>query len=458
MTNKFTNLWRTALVGVVACALATCQHKDAPTSFDVDAALSQCSKQLRRTMSQLSATGHIDTTMMPRNVASGDTAWSLRPVCAEEWCSGFWPGILWMGYQVESERQLSGSGSADDERYLSSLKKAAVESTVAMRRIVDAPVFDHDLGFLIFCSAGTGLRVLDAELQRKDLPADVRAADEAAADVFRTLCLRAADSLATLFRPNVGTILSWPRNIQMFGGHNTIMDNMINLELLCWAGHTDIAIRHAATTMQHHFRPDGSSYHVAVYDTLTGDFIRGVTHQGYADSSMWARGQAWAIYGFTTMYRFTREQRFLSMAERAADIFLKRLGETSDDWVPYWDFDDPRIHDPKAPRPKDASAAAVVASALLELCQYAGQGLDEAADSTEDGGHAGSKYFVAAEEMLRCLASSEYQAGKANPAFLLHSTGNLPAGSEIDVPIVYADYYYLEALLRYRHLIQTPDP
>ena len=187
--------------------------------------------------------------------------------------------------------------------------------------------------------------------------------------------------------------------------------------------------------MRYHFRPDGSCYHVAVYDTLTGNFLRGQTHQGYADSSMWSRGQSWAIYGYTMVYRFTKEQRFQDHAQKVTDIYLKRLKETSDDWVPIWDMDDPRGQQ----APKDASAACVVASALLELQQYV---------DTDKG----VVYREAAENMLRNLSSDRYQSRDKNVAFLMHSTGHHPAGSEIDASIIYADYYYLEALLRLKNL------
>lgn len=240
----------------------------------------------------------------------------------------------------------------------------------------------------------------------------------------------------------MGTILSWPRHVKDYGGHNTIMDNMINLELLFWAAENgsnkqlkDIAIHHADTTMRYHFREDGSCYHVAVYDTLTGEFIKGVTHQGYADSSMWARGQSWAIYGYTMVYRFTHEQRFLDFAQKVTDIYLKRLQETSDDWVPLWDMDDPRGLE----APKDASAACVVASALLELSQYVDK-------------EKGKAYYEDAVRMLTDLSSEKYQSREKNVSFLMHSTGHHPAGSEIDASIIYADYYYLEALLRLRDI------
>lgn len=216
---------------------------------------------------------------------------------------------------------------------------------------------------------------------------------------------------------------------------------MINLELLFWAAQQggspllkDIAISHATTTMRHHFRPDGSCYHVAVYDTLTGQFLRGQTHQGYADYSMWSRGQSWAIYGYTMVYRYTRDKLFLDFAQKVTDIYLKRLRETSDDMVPRWDMDDLR---PNAP--KDASAACVVASALLELSQY----LD---------GWRGEQYWEAALQMLSDLSSDRYQSRDRNVAFLMHSTGHHPAGSEIDASIIYADYYYIEALSRLKAL------
>ena len=217
---------------------------------------------------------------------------------------------------------------------------------------------------------------------------------------------------------------------------------MINLELLFWAVENggsqnlkDIAISHADTTMRYHFRPDGSCYHVAVYDTLSGNFLRGQTHQGYADSSMWSRGQSWAIYGYTMVYRYTHEQRFLDHAQKVTDIYLKRLHETSDDWVPIWDMDDPRGLE----APKDAAAACVVASALMELQQYVDR-------------DKGNIYRDAAENMLRDLSSNRYQSRNANVAFLLHSTGHHPAGSEIDASIIYADYYYIEALLRWKKI------
>ncbi len=431
----------TVAVAIAACLTACESSRVEPEAAicDLDANLVYCDQQVHRALLQLrDSDGVIDTSVMPRNIEGEDTAWACRELTAAEWCSGFWPGILWYDYEY----------SHDAEVY-----QAAVDATLAMRRIIDAPVFDHDLGFLMMCSAGTGLHVLEAELASDSLASDLREEKEALAAEFKDYLLRAADSLATLYRPNVGTILSWPRNIEVFGGHNTIMDNMINLEMLYWASKNggkaelaDIATRHATTTMQNHFRPDYTSYHVAVYDTLDGHFIKGVTHQGYADSSMWARGQSWAVYGFTMVYRETQNEAFLEQAQHVADVYIDRLPA---DKVPFWDFSDPRIPTspdsiPAAPSetvaPRDASAAAVVASALIELSTLV-------PDTVKAQG-----YLDAAKSMLASLSSENYQSRQRNSAFLLHSVGNHPKQSEVDASIIYADYYYIEALTRLHHL------
>ncbi len=230
--------------------------------------------------------------------------------------------------------------------------------------------------------------------------------------------------------------MNWP--------HNTIIDNMINLELLFWASRNggskelyQVALKHAETTMNHHFREDHTTYHVVVYDPVTGEKIKGVTHQGYADESLWARGQAWAIYGFTMVYRETNDPRFLDFAQQVTDVYLARLPE---DRIPYWDFDVPNILE----EPRDASAAAVTASALLELSAYL-------SDPTK-----AIYYREQAEQMIHVLSSEAFQSREQNDAFLLHSTGHYPNGSEIDYAIIYADYYYLEALLRLHKLENKP--
>lgn len=392
-----------AAIGIL-CSCAS-QNTDS-VAIDTDKELGYCHDKVLATLSELhSGKDSIDYTMMPRNVAPDAHNWECRPTCAQEWCSGFWPGVLW--YDFESTNDSTVYAEAD-------------KFTRSVKKVVDDPVYDHDLGFLVYCSYGNGYRLTHN-------------------DDYKQVILNAADSLATLFNPKVGTILSWPREVSKFGGHNTIMDNMINLEMLFWAAKNggnpylhDIAVKHAETTMKNHFRDDYSSYHVAVYDSVTGNFIRGCTHQGYADNSMWARGQAWAIYGFTVVYRETKDSKFLDFAQKVTDVYLKRLPE---DKIPYWDFDDPAI--PNAPR--DASAACVVASALLELGDYV-------------GGEKGENYKTWAKEMLASAASDRYKSGNQNNSFLLHSTGHHPAGSEIDYSIIYADYYYIEALNRLAHL------
>ena len=361
-----------------------------------DEALDYCVKKVTGVQERLGA----DYGESPRNIAPGDCRWNLTPVCQENWTMGFWPGILWYAYEA--------SGDA-------ALETAARGYTEALDFIARQPAYDHDIGFIMFPSFGNGFRLTG---------------DPA----YKEAVLATAERLAALFNPAVGTILSWPREVPNFGGHNTIMDNMLNLETLLWAAENggdpawkDIAITHADTTMRYNFRPDGTSYHVAVYDAETGAYQYSCTHQGYADDSMWARGQAWGIYGYTMVYRFTREPRFLEFAQKIADVYLARLPE---DKVPYWDFCDPEI--PNAS--KDASAAAVVASALLELSTYT------------DG-----KYRADAEAMLRSLYEN-YRAPEGCDSFLLHSTGHHPAGKEIDYSIVYADYYFIEALLRLKNL------
>lgn len=391
------------ILGAGMCLLAACS---ASKSGFEEEALKYCDRQIHRTLEELKAEdGGIDYTMMPRNIMDSLSTWHCRKAVKEEWCSGFWPGILWYDYEFTGDEKI---------------KEEAEKFTDSLKFLAETPAYDHDLGFLVFCSYGNGYRLTHNPK-------------------YKQVILAVADTLATLYRPRVGTILSWPRNVGMFGGHNTIMDNMINLEMLMWASKNggspalaDIAISHADKTMKYQFREDYTSYHVAVYDTLTGEFIKGVTHQGYADNSMWARGQAWAIYGFTVMYRETKESRYLDFVQKVADVYLQRLPE---DYVPYWDFDAPDIPD----APRDASAAAVVASALLELSTYV------SADK-------GVEYRKVAVKMLESLSSDKYQSRTHKPSFLLHSTGHWPAGSEIDASIIYADYYYIEALLRLKKM------
>lgn len=389
-------------LGLTILALFSCNNSGRET-MDAHKALDYCTKQVNRTLAELKANGSIDYTMMPRNIMDSLDTWHLRKATKEEWIAGFWPGVLWYDYEYTQNP---------------AIRTEAEKFTESLGFLSQIPAYDHDLGFLVFCSYGNGYR-LTGNPQ------------------YKQVILDTADTLATLYNPTVGTILSWPREVEPNNWpHNTIMDNMINLDMLFWAARNggdkklfDIAVAHADKTMECQFRPDYTSYHVAVYDTITGDLIKGVTHQGFADNTMWARGQAWAIYGYTLCYRETKYPRYLDFLQKVTDVYLRNL---PNDYVPYWDFDDPNI--PNAPR--DASAAAIVASALLEASAFF-------------EGERSDEYWNAAVKMLKSLSSPNYQSGDSKPSFLLHSTGHLPKGSEIDASIIYADYYYIEALLKY---------
>jgi unsaturated chondroitin disaccharide hydrolase len=383
------------LISLLILILAGCANH-----LQVDEKLQICAQKTENTLASL-----VQYNQLPRSINKNDKNWSL--VGIDDWTSGFWPGILWYVYEYTHDEKI---------------REKADKFSMALRPLSEQKAMDHDLGFMMYCSLGNGYRLT------KDT-------------VYKKILLRTADSLATLFNPKVGTILSWPRMVTKMGWpHNTIIDNMMNLKLLFWASKNggrkelyDMAVSHANKTMQNHFRSDYSSYHVVVYDTVNGKMIKGVTHQGVADNSMWARGQAWAIYGFTMCYRETKDKTYLDFAQKLADVYLKRLPK---DFVPYWDFDDPDI--PKAP--KDASAAAITASALLEMSVLI-------ADKT-----ISAKYLDAAKKMLESLSSPNYFAGNQNQAFLLHSTGNMPVKGEVDASIIYADYYYIEALLRLKKI------
>ena len=366
--------------------------------------LNYCEEQTKKSLAVLN-----DTTRMPRNILSGEGQKQWHCTSINDWTSGFWPGILWYVYEY----------TRDDE-----IKKQAERYSSALFPVVDRKADNHDLGFMMFCSSGNAYRLTGEQK-------------------YKEILLRTADSLATLFDKRVGTIHSWPGMRKQKGWpHNTIIDNMLNLELLFWASKNgggkdlyNIAYSHALVTSQNQFREDYSTCHVVVYDTINGKRISQLTHQGYADKSMWARGQAWAIYGYTVVYREKLDPRYLDFVQKVTDVYLERLPE---DYVPYWDFDDPNI--PNVPR--DASAASVTASALLELSTYL-------------PGKKGEEYKNAAIKMLASLSSDKYQCGKSKPAFLLHSTGHLPNNSEIDAAIIYADYYYIEALVRLKNLIEN---
>lgn len=320
------------------------------------------------------------------------------------WCTGFYPGALWYIYEQTNDTVI----------------KKEAERSLQVIESNQTYTGNHDLGFMMYCSFGNAYRLTQNEK-------------------YKNIIFRSAQSLITRYRPSAKIIQSWDAN-GIFKCP-VIIDNMMNLEMLNWASDNGgnatfkkIAITHANTTLKNHFRSDYSSYHVVDYNLETGTVNRKATQQGAADCSAWARGQAWGLYGFTMMYRFIKNKVYLNQARNIAKFILNHPNLPKDK-VPYWDFDAPFI--PKAKR--DASAATIIASALLELGQYT-KGTEKV------------EFIAAAETILNSLSNDTYRAKAGeNGGFLLkHSTGALPLNSEIDVPLIYADYYFLEALKRYK--------
>ena len=341
------------------------------------------------------------TRVEPRTVKADG---SLSLIAPRDWTSGFFPGTMWYLYEKSGDPFW---------------KEKAIKFTNYLEPI-KTYTGTHDLGFMINCSFGNGLRLAD-------VPG------------YQDIMLEAARSLITRFNPTVGCIRSWDHGKWQFP---VIIDNMMNLELLFWASKVsgdpvfhDIAVTHANTTMANHFRPDYSSFHVVDYDAAgDGKPIQFNTHQGYADESAWGRGQAWGLYGFTMCYRETGDPRYLQQAEGIAQFILnnKNLPE---DGVFYWDFDAPNIPD----EPRDVSASAIAASALYEL-------------STMSEAH-GEQYKAAADKTVRSIAEKyRNQLGEMHGFITNSSVGHLPGNSEITVPLNYADYYFLEALVRKERL------
>ena len=340
---------------------------------------------------------------LPRTAEKG----KLKTTASKGWVSGFFPGTLWYLYENSGDSLLLEAARNMTER----VRKEQYTTT------------NHDVGFVINCSFGNGYRLTGDSS-------------------YRAVLVRAARSLSTRFSPVVGCTRSWDGARWNF---SVIIDNMMNLELLMWAADRsgdkslrDMAVSHADKTLKHHFRPDFSSCHLVSYDTISGQPHLKQTHQGLSDSSAWSRGQAWGLYGYTCMYRLTGDARYLEQARGIAGFLINHRNMPADG-IPYWDFDAPAL----ASTPRDASAAAIMASALVEL-----SGFVPAAE--------GERYMAFAEKQIRTLASPEYTApaGENGGFILRHSTGAYPFSSEVDVPLTYADYYYLEALTRIKRRLQ----
>lgn len=343
-----------------------------------------------------------DSNKMPQSFDEKTGKFDARDITW--WCSGFYPGSLWYIYEQTQNAEIKNEA----ERALK-----VIESNQHFTG-------NHDLGFMVYCSFGNAYRLTGNEEYKK-------------------IIFNASEALSTRYRPSIKSIQSW--NKGDYFNCPVIIDNMMNLEMMLWATlngadrkYWDISVTHANSTIKEHFRPDFSSFHIVDYNLEAGKVLRKATWQGAANTSAWARGQAWALYGFVTMYRFTKEQKYLNQAKGIAEFILSHPNLPKDK-IPYWDFDAPLM--PKAKR--DASAGAIIASALLELGQFT-------------KGNSQKKYVSSAEDILRALASPVYRAeAGTNGGFLLkHSVGALPLNSEIDVPLIYADYYFLESLKRYK--------
>ena len=335
---------------------------------------------------------------LPRTFVDGQ----LKTVSARDWTSGFFPGSLWFIYEHTGDAQF----------------KAAAENFTKRVESIKDFTGHHDIGFMLGCSYGQGYRLTKE-------PA------------YRDVLVQGARNLAKRYRPTVGLIKSWDAREWQYP---VIIDNMMNLELLLVAHaetgeatFRDIAVSHANLTLANHFRPDASSFHLLDYDPASGAILKRQTVQGYADDSAWARGQAWGLYGFTRVYALTKDPAYLAQARKIAD-FIVNHPRLPADGIPYWDFDAPRSPDAL----RDSSAAAITCCGLLELAELV-------------GGEAGNSYRAVAERQLRTLCTAAFRAGlDENGNFLLmHAVGHMPQKSEIDVPIVYGDYYFLEALARY---------
>lgn len=343
---------------------------------------------------------------LPRTFENGN----LQTIRFDHWVSGFFPGVLWMLYEESEDAEV---------RRLAELFTERVEPAKKLTNT-------HDLGFMLYCSFGQGYRLTGNQH-------------------YLDVLSEGTESLLTRWNPRLGVIKSWESTRKW--QFPVIIDNMMNLEMLCFMTretgerrYEDIAEKHAQTTMKNHFREDFSTFHVVSYDTVSGQPHAKNTAQGYADASSWARGQAWGLYGYTMMYRETHRATYLEQARKIA-TFLLHHPHLPADKVPYWDYDAPDI--PAAKR--DASAAAIMASALIELSQL-------------DASAMAPQWLSLAEQQLRSLSSPEYLAkeGEQGGFILKHGVGHLPGKSEIDVPLAYGDYYYVEALMRLKKLLNKP--
>ncbi len=401
MRQKYTFLPALILAGISLFSLLGCssQHNDSKrmgklVKKDLQFAVDQYKMFMK----------NVPEGKIPRTLDS--TGGALVTCSQHDWTIGFYPGTLWYLYQY------SGDSAFKEE----------AERKMKLIEPLENYKGTHDLGFMMYCSFGNGYRLTHNPH-------------------YKEVLLTSAASLSTRFNDTVGCIKSWD---WMKGQFPVIIDNMMNLELLCWAtkngGNPKFmqeAESHANVTMKNHFRPDYSSWHVVLYNPHTGEVVKKQTAQGYSDSSAWARGQSWGLYGYTMMFRETKDSAYLKQAEHIAHFILNNPN-LPEDMIPYWDYDAPKI--PNTYR--DVSAAAIMASGFLEL------------STLTPNNQKKEKYKKSAERILVSLSSPEYRfsEGQGTGFLLKHSVGSLPGNVEIDVPLNYADYYFVEALLRYKNL------
>jgi len=368
---------------------------------DIAAQLHMLDENILKVQEQNPGTDNGQARVVPRTINKDG---SLSVVPAEDWTAGFYPGVLWYMFELTGKQEWIDKAM----KYTATLEQEQFNGS------------NHDVGFRMFCSYGNAFRLTG---------------DPA----YITVLEQSALTLIDRYYQNVGSLRSWDFNQEIWQCP-VIVDNMMNLELLFWASqqtgdpvYYDIAYMHALTTMDNHYRTDNSAFHVVDYDTISGAVRLKTTHQGYADESAWSRGQSWGLYGFTVCYRFTENIDFLKQAEKIADFLLEHP-KLPEDLVPYWDYDAPGIPN----EPRDVSAAAIMASALYELCTYS---------------ENGELYKEKADKIMESLGTTYASAPGENYGFILgHSVGARPMDSEVDVPINYADYYYLEALVRKSNL------
>ena len=386
------------IFGIIAILIISCTSKQE----SMDALIKDRLERSVQHYQMMAASLKDQPDKLPRSYVKGQLVTSN----SDWWCSGFVPGTLWYLYEYTNDQSLL----AFARDYTARIEKEKYNTGT------------HDLGFMIYCSYGNGYRLTNDTS-------------------YRNIMLKGAESLITRFNPLIGCIKSW--NTSARWQFPVIIDNMMNLEFLFWASRVsgdpkfrDICVSHADITIKNHFRPDFSSYHVVSYDTITGQPDRKNTAQGYSDASAWARGQSWGFYGYVVMYRETKDAKYLEQAKKIA-AFLLHHPNMPEDKIPYWDFNTPDI--PNALR--DASAGAILASGLIELSGYVDAALAK-------------EYLDVAETQLRTLSSPEYfaESGTNGNFILKHSVGHLTGNSEVDVPLTYADYYYVEALLRFKDL------